>query len=179
MNEKLYFLLILIISCSIVSFMGCVFESEDYADNYDLKVNDSNLNSSNDTNDNLNSTKKNIINKKLKNTSKYEFEGKCYKVVDGDTIDVEGIGRIRFVGVNTPERGENGYKSAKEYVKNKCLEKTVYLDIDDRKNKDRYNRTLAVVYTDDGQNLNHLLLKENHAEIMYIPPSEFYPYDWQ
>jgi len=26
-------------------------------------------------------------------------------VVDGDTIDVDGVGRIRFVGVNTPERG--------------------------------------------------------------------------
>ena len=56
----------------------------------------------------------------------YEASGKCYKVVDGDTIWVEGIGKIRFVQVNTPERGEPGYHEAKDYVKEKCLGKTVY-----------------------------------------------------
>ena len=53
----------------------------------------------------------------------YEASGKCYKVVDGDTIWVEGIGKIRFVQVNTPERGEPGYHEAKDYVKEKCLGK--------------------------------------------------------
>lgn len=34
-----------------------------------------------------------------------EVSGKCYKVVDGDTIDVEGVGgRVRLVGFNTHER---------------------------------------------------------------------------
>ncbi len=106
-----------------------------------------------------------------------EVRGKCYYVVDGDTIDVEGIGRVRFVGVNTPERGESGYLSAKNFVKNKCLGKTVGLDIDDKKNKDKYRRTLAVVYV-DGVNLNQELLKQGYAEVMYIPPSEFNPYSW-
>lgn len=79
----------------------------------------------------------------------YEASGKCYKVVDGDTIWVEGIGKIRFVQVNTPERGEPGYHEAKDYVKEKCLGKTVYLDIDDKKHYDKYNRTLAIVYTEN------------------------------
>ena len=30
----------------------------------------------------------------------------------------------------------------------------------------------------DGKNVNEMLLKEGLAEIMYMPPSEFYPYDW-
>ena len=102
----------------------------------------------------------------------YEASGKCYKVVDGDTIWVEGVGKIRFVQVNTPKRGEDGYKEAKDYVKEKCLGKTVYLDIDDKKHYDKYNRTLAIVYTED-QDINRELLHENLAEIMYIPPSEF------
>ncbi|NYB51139.1 MAG: thermonuclease family protein [Methanobacteriaceae archaeon] len=106
-----------------------------------------------------------------------EVSGKCYKVVDGDTIDVEGVGRIRFVGVNTPERGESGYQTAKDYVTSMCLGKTVGLDIDDKKNKDKYSRTLAVVYV-DGVNLNQELLKKGYAEVMYIPPSEFSPYSW-
>lgn len=102
----------------------------------------------------------------------YEASGKCYKVVDGDTIWVEGIGKIRFVQVNTPERGEPGYHEAKDYVKEKCLGKTVYLDIDDKKHYDKYNRTLAIVYTEN-LDINRELLNENLAEIMYIPPSEF------
>jgi micrococcal nuclease len=106
-----------------------------------------------------------------------EMSGKCYKVVDGDTIDVEGVGRVRFVGVNTPERGEAGYQTAKDYVTSMCLGKTVGLDIDNAKNKDKYDRTLAVVYV-DGVNINQELLKKGYAEVMYIPPSEFNPYSW-
>ena len=102
----------------------------------------------------------------------YEASGKCYKVVDGDTIWVDGIGKIRFVQVNTPERGDDGYKEAKNFVKEKCLGKTVYLDIDDSKHYDKYNRTLSIVYTEN-QDINRELLNENLAEIMYIPPSEF------
>ncbi|EKF86270.1 thermonuclease [Methanobacterium formicicum DSM 3637] len=106
-----------------------------------------------------------------------EVSGKCYKVVDGDTIDVEGVGRVRFVGVNTPEKGQAGYQTAKDYVTRMCLGKTVGLDIDNTKNKDKYDRALAVVYV-DGVNLNQELLKKGYAEVMYIPPSEFNPYSW-
>jgi len=106
-----------------------------------------------------------------------EVSGKCYKVVDGDTIDVEGVGRVRFVGVNTPERGQAGYQTAKDYITSMCLGKKVGLDIDNAKNKDKYDRTLAVVYV-DGVNLNQELLNKGYAEVMYIPPSEFNPYSW-
>jgi micrococcal nuclease len=102
----------------------------------------------------------------------YEASGKCYKVVDGDTIWVEGVGKVRLVGVNTPEKKEKGYSEAKNFVEEKCLLKTVYLDIDNAKNKDKYNRTLAIVYV-DGINLNKELLEKGYGEIMYIPPSEF------
>jgi len=111
------------------------------------------------------------------NQSAYEASGYCYHVVDGDTIDVEGVGRIRLVGVNTPERGQPGYWEAKDFVEKMCLGKTVYLDIDDAKNYDKYGRILAVVYVDD-MNLNAELLRRGYAEIMYIPPSEFDPYTW-
>ncbi len=36
-------------------------------------------------------------------------------VVDGDTIDVDGR-RVRFIGVDTPERGQCGYREAKQRV---------------------------------------------------------------
>lgn len=106
-----------------------------------------------------------------------EVTGKCYNVVDGDTIDVEAVGRIRLVGVNTPERGQPGYQNATDFVRSICLGKTVSMNIDDAKNKDKYGRTLAVVYVDN-INLNQELLKRGYAKVMYIPPSEFNPYSW-
>lgn len=120
----------------------------------------------------------NIINNYNNTSCHSEVSGKCNKVVDGDTIWVEGIGKVRFVGVNTPERGEPGYNESKNFVKQVCLNKEVSLDIDNKKHYDKYNRTLAVVIV-DGKNLNEILLKEKLAEVMFIPPSEFNPYNWQ
>ena len=56
---------------------------------------------------------------------KYEAIGYCSYVVDGNTLDVDGAGRIRLVGVNTPEVSEQGYQEAKDFVKSKCLGKVV------------------------------------------------------
>ncbi|WP_458455425.1 thermonuclease family protein [Methanobrevibacter sp.] len=101
----------------------------------------------------------------------------CTSVVDGDTIYLDNGKKVRFVGVNTPERGVDGYITSKNFVQKLCLNKKVGLDIDDSKQFDRYGRTLAVVIV-DGKNVNEMLLKEGLAEIMYMPPSEFYPYNW-
>ncbi len=38
--------------------------------------------------------------------------GVVTNVVDGDTIDVAGAGRIRVIGIDTPERGACGFESA-------------------------------------------------------------------
>jgi micrococcal nuclease len=110
------------------------------------------------------------------------WSGYVKNVVDGDTIDVSfgitGIQRIRLVGVNTPEIGEREYEEAKEFVNKTCLGEVVTLDVDDKKQYDPYFRILAVVYVND-TNLNEKLVREGYAEIMYIPPSEFNPYEWK
>lgn len=118
-----------------------------------------------------------ILNKYDDTDCKAEASGLCTKVSDGDTIYVEGVGKVRLVGVNTPEKGVTGADTSAYFVKKLCLNREVSLDIDDSKNTDKYGRTLAVVIV-DGKNLNEMLLKEGLAEIMYIPPSEFYPYNW-
>ena len=106
-----------------------------------------------------------------------EEKGVCTKVVDGDTIYLDNGEKIRFVGVNTPERGVEGYITSKNFVQKLCLNKEVGIDVDDAKHNDRYGRTLGVVIV-NGKNVNEMLLKEGLAEVMYMPPSEFYPYDW-
>jgi len=167
--RRVYFLIMLCII--VVAASGCTHNDSD-----PLNYTPSSSNNSNSSSTAVPSTTTNTSSSNS-NSPHAEVSGKCYKVVDGDTIDVEGVGRVRFVGVNTPERGDSGYQEAKDYVKNMCLGKTVGLDIDDAKNKDKYDRTLAVVYV-DGVNLNQELLKKGYAEVMYIPPSEFNPYGW-
>lgn len=118
-----------------------------------------------------------ILSKYSDTECKVEESGVCTKVVDGDTIYLDNGEKIRFVGVNTPERGVEGYIASKNFVQKLCLNKEVGIDVDDSKHSDRYGRTLGVVIV-DGKNVNEMLLKEGLAEIMYMPPSEFYPYDW-
>lgn len=118
-----------------------------------------------------------ILNKYNNTQCNCEASGVCSKVSDGDTIYVEGVGKVRLVGVNTPEKGVDGSDAATYFVKKLCLNKEVKLDIDNSKHSDKYGRTLAVVIV-DGKNLNEMLLKEGLAEIMYIPPSEFNPNTW-
>ncbi len=107
-------------------------------------------------------------------------------VVDGDTIVLEGGEKIRFVGINTPETWtdppEEGGLEAKEFLQNACPAGTeVGLNVDDLEPKDHYGRTLAVVYLGEGgswKNMNAEILQRGLAEILFIPPSEFNPYEW-
>ena len=152
----------------LIAISGCIeTNSQSSSDNSNL---DSNLS----TFQSINSNNRELFNKTSLN---YEANGFCYHVVDGDTIDVDNVGRIRFVGIDTPETDEPGYQEAKDFVKKTCLGKTVYLDIDNAKHYDKYGRVLAVVYVND-ININAALLKGKYADIMYIPPSEFNPYSW-
>lgn len=104
-------------------------------------------------------------------TVTYDNAGKCMEVLDGNTIHVYGIGRVQLIQVDTPDT-EPGFSDAKKFVENRCLGKTVYLDIDDAQPTDKYGRTLAIVYT-DSNDINRELLDNNLAKISYFEPSEF------
>jgi micrococcal nuclease len=110
------------------------------------------------------------------------WSGYVKNVVDGDTVDIcfniYGIQRVRLVGINTPEMGEDGYEEAKEFVNKTCLCEEVKLDVDDKRQYDPYYRILAVVYVNE-TNRNEKLVKEGYAEVMYIPPSEFDSREWE
>jgi micrococcal nuclease len=105
-------------------------------------------------------------------TVKYESAGKCVDVIDGDTIQVYGVGKVRLVQVDTPEKGAQKYTEAKKFVEEKCLGKTVYLDIDDKQKEDKYGRILAIVYTNT-TDVNKEIIDSNLANISYFEPSEF------
>lgn len=105
-------------------------------------------------------------------TVHYDNAGKCVDVTDGNTIQVYGVGKVQLVQVKTPDINESGFSDAKKFVEDKCLGKMVYLDIDDSQPKDKYGRTLAIVYTDT-EDINRELIDSNLAKISYFEPSEF------
>jgi len=108
-----------------------------------------------------------------------ELEGTVNYIVDGDTLDINDI-RIRLSLVDTPERGQEGYKEAKEFVKKLCLNKKGQVDIDDGQRRgDRYGRDIGIVFC-DGININKALVDNNLAKIYteYCDISEFKNENW-
>jgi micrococcal nuclease len=104
-------------------------------------------------------------------------------VVDGDTIETKKYGTIRLALVNTPEKGEDGYEEAKEFIAEYCLNMSVLIDQDDGQLVDQFNRTVAVVYC-DGFNMNEEIYynfyDSGYAEILtdYCSQSEFANEQW-
>ena len=66
-------------------------------------------------------------------------------VVDGDTVDVEGVGRIRVIGIDTPERGACGFESATQAMTVLVLGRHVSLVPGATEDADRYGRLLRYV----------------------------------
>jgi len=71
--------------------------------------------------------------------------GTVSAVVDGDTIDVRGIGRIRIIGIDTPAQDQCGYEKAGEVLSSMVLGKTVSLVPGAQDDRDRYDRLLRYV----------------------------------
>ena len=88
------------------------------------------------------------------------------KVVDGDTIDVAGVGRIRLVGMDTPERGACGYESATQALSVLVLGREVRLVPGAVDDADRYGRLLRYVDV-AGQDAGLRLIEDGWAIARY------------
>jgi micrococcal nuclease len=95
------------------------------------------------------------------------------RVIDGDTIVVSPNEKVRLIGVDTPETVHPNKvvqcfgKDAKEFTRTMAESKSIRLVFDEanrgRHHKDRYGRTLAYVYFDDGTMLNAELIRRGYA----------------
>lgn len=103
-------------------------------------------------------------------------------IYDGDTLKVEGIGKVRLIGLDTPEKDASkrdnylqrqGVSSTTlRHISTEALRfniaevkgKRVRLEFDGDR-KDRHGRTLAYVYLPDGTLLNRLLIEKGYAVV--------------
>ncbi|HVZ20887.1 MAG TPA: thermonuclease family protein [Vicinamibacterales bacterium] len=90
--------------------------------------------------------------------------------VDGDTIDVAGIGRVRLLGVDAPEIGA-GFdtpapfaREARQFMSSAVAGRWVRLELD-AESHDGYGRLLAYVIRDDGVDVNAALVRAGLARI--------------
>ena len=92
--------------------------------------------------------------------------GVVTRVVDGDTVEVAGIGTIRVIGIDTPERGECGYDKASQVMADLVLDRTVTLVPGARDDVDRYERLLRYVDV-DGTDAGLQLIRRGFAIARY------------
>ena len=90
------------------------------------------------------------------------------RVIDGDTLVLDGGERVRLIGVDTPELHhpqkpvEYFAREAAAFTQRMCQGKRVRLEYDQQR-VDRYRRTLAYVYLEDGSFLNAELIRQGYG----------------
>ena len=107
------------------------------------------------------------------------YVGKITKIIDGDTIHVDGK-TVRLSLVDTPEKRDEGFKEATQHTKSTCpVGSFALVDIDDGQPQDKFGRQIAKVICGD-VNLNESLLQSGNAVMFtsFCVKSEFMYESW-
>lgn len=109
-------------------------------------------------------------------------QGRVSWIYDGDTLRVDGVGKIRLIGIDAPEHEDSNrdrfYRrwnippaklraiaaEGRNFQIRTIRGKQVRLQFD-RQRKDKYGRILAYVILPDGRMLNRLLLQKGYASV--------------
>jgi len=97
------------------------------------------------------------------------------RVIDGDTIEIEGGKRVRYIGIDTPEITSTDCYGAEATRRNKELVLGKRVDLEkDVSETDRYGRLLRYVYVmaEKGTRIevNKTLVQEGYAQASTYPP---------
>lgn len=96
---------------------------------------------------------------------------------DGDTLWLSGVGKVRLIGIDTPEvfgESECYGRPASVFVRRVApLGARVRYRLGAER-RDRYGRALAYVWLRDGRFLNRLILLRGYGEPLTIPPNVEY-----
>ncbi len=93
-------------------------------------------------------------------------------VVDGDTVELDDGRRVRYLGINTPERDQPFYAEARAANQQLVEGKAVWIVLDTEPT-DRFGRTLAYLWVDE-KLINLELVRQGYANAYTQPPNVRY-----
>jgi micrococcal nuclease len=100
------------------------------------------------------------------------------KVSDGDTVWLSGVGKVRLIGIDTPEvfgRSPGCFgREASAFADRMLHPGTRVRYRVGRESHDRYGRTLAYIWLHDGRMFNQLLAADGYARPLTIAPNDDY-----
>lgn len=105
------------------------------------------------------------------------------RIVDGDTFEIEGGKKVRYIGINAPEsvhprRSAQCFGTEASHFNQGLIEGKRVRMQKDISEMDRYGRLLRFVYLEDGTFVNEQLVREGYAFASAYPPdtaqSEFF-----
>ncbi len=102
------------------------------------------------------------------------------RVVDGDTLIVEGVGRVRLIGVDTPESVDPRRpvqcfgREAAQFTRQLVAGRRVRLEYDWPR-QDAYGRTLAYVFLPDGTFVNAEIIRQGFGFAYLQVPRDLSP----
>ncbi len=92
----------------------------------------------------------------------------------GDVLAGGATVRVRLIGIDTPEGTptvECGADEAREHLRRLLPEGSRVWAATDREPRDRYDRVLLYLWTDDGTFVNHRLVASGDARALTVPPN--------
>jgi micrococcal nuclease len=98
-------------------------------------------------------------------------------VTDGDTVWLSGVGKVRLIGIDTPEvygHVDCYGPQASAYTDHVLAPGTRVRYEVGRETHDVYGRTLAYLWLEDGRMFNELLAEGGYARPLTIPPNDEY-----
>lgn len=99
-------------------------------------------------------------------------------IYDGDTVKLSDGRKLRFIGINTPERGRDGKKD-EPFYRDARQQLEIIIKANNNKiniiyghdKQDRYQRLLAHVFTLQQQNITALLLQKGMGYHIVVTPN--------
>lgn len=95
-----------------------------------------------------------LISKNAGSSASKTEQANITRVIDGDTIETE-LGKVRLLGINTPEEGQYYYQEAKNYL-NLFLNQQISME-KTKEDKDQYDRLLRYVFIEGTMLNKHIL----------------------
>lgn len=103
-------------------------------------------------------------------TAQDRQKAKVVRVIDGDTIELEGGQKVRYIGIDAPEQTTAECFARESTAKNRelVIDKVIELE-KDVSETDRYGRLLRSIFLDDIF-INQYLVQEGFAKASSYPP---------